>query len=156
MKHQNPKKLYRVRYTIDEMVLADDETEAKEVARDAILSNTYDVETHADIECVEATHTTDVPEHWMDSSPWGGDCKEMVSEIVKEVVNSKNHTLHLEDAPFAHTYDRLAGWNMTIGGCPVVWSKMAVVSPRSRGLRKLSVWIEEADFQEFVELGAGE
>ena len=153
----NPtKNLYRVRYIIDEMVLATDEREAVNVARDAIQDSCNDIDTNADIECFEATHTTDVPENWMDAYPWGGDCKKMVSEIVKEVINSKNHTLYLEDAPFAHTYDRLSRWKMTIGGCPVVWSKMAIVSPRSRGLRKLSVWIEDADFQKFVELGGNQ
>ena len=156
MKCQNSKKLYRVRYTIDEMVLAHDETEAKEVARDAIQGGGNDIKEHADIECSEATHTTDVPRHWMDSYPWGHIAAVPISEMVKKVVNSKNHTLYLEHAPFAHTYERLAHLKMTIGECPVVWSKMAIVSPRGCGLRKLSVWIKEADFKEFVELGGSE
>lgn len=76
-----PKRLYEVEVTVKVYVLADDRSEAYEVASDAISRGDVDLGGR-DMDAFEVTATTQIEPEWRDCIPFGGElnCLEHFTE----------------------------------------------------------------------------
>lgn len=67
-----PKRLYAVEVTVKVYVVADDYTEAYEVARDAITSGDVDIN-DSDLEAFQVTAASQIEPEWHDCIPFEGE-----------------------------------------------------------------------------------
>lgn len=67
-----PKRLYEVEATVKVYVLADDFSEACEVAREAVTSGDVDIN-DSDLDAFEVTDASGIETEWRDCIPFGGE-----------------------------------------------------------------------------------
>ncbi len=74
------------------------------------------------------------------------DLQEQVRDLEEELEAAEAKT-----TPSCRVYERLA--SLTIAGAPARWEELMVVgTPAPPRLLRLTIWMEEADFQEHVDL----